>query len=213
PKKADEAFQEAIELMARLVADHPEEPAFRQHLARAQLNRGTVLQDACRYDDAESAYAAAIRLQKALVEADPVTPDYRYELGVSYNTLGVLFIALRPARAAVEARRAVALFERLTLDFPSVPVYHEELALTQNNLAAMLARDLDWEGAERAWRRAYELFEKLAAEHPEVTDYKGEQGMALGNLGWLLLHRQPVRDRGAGLLGAGRDGPLRAPRP
>jgi hypothetical protein len=96
----------------------------------------------------------------------------------------------KPAEAEAEFQQAIGLFTRLTLDYPSVPAYREELARAQNNLAIAYARQRQWAAAEAAWQQALAVFEKLAAEHPGVPDYEGNRGLALGNLGWLL--RRPA---------------------
>jgi serine/threonine-protein kinase len=218
PTKARTALAESVELLSRLADKYPQNATYRQHLARAYLNLGPVLQFMGQLDRAEPPYREAIRLQTELVKKDPLAPDYRYELGATYNNLGFLLLDMRPNRVAAmilpapsyenlgplllnafryaEAEaafhQALAHFEVLSRDFPSVPVYRKEVANTENNLAIVLAHDRNWTDAEKAWSRARELFAKLAAEYHEVPDYRGLQGLALGNLGWLALRQKDL---------------------
>jgi eukaryotic-like serine/threonine-protein kinase len=223
PQGAEASFGAAIVLFRQLAADYPRNPEYRQHLARASLNLGPVLQGLGRPQEAEKVLQQAIALQTELADKDPTTPDYRYELGASYNNLGFLFestrgqpqeAGYRPTLARAEAayRQALDRYKRLADDFPNVPVYRKELALTQNNLAIVLARDHKWSAAEEAWSRALALFEKLAAEHPDVPDYEGYRALALENLGWLLLQPkdQPEMTAAAASLAASspQSGPL-----
>jgi hypothetical protein len=76
--------------------------------------------------------------------------------------------------AEAEYRRALDLQQKLTADFPAVPEYRHDLALSQGNLGSLLRASGKLAEAEAAHRRALDQYEKLAAEFPAVPRYRAE---------------------------------------
>src|SRR5262245_44802128 len=68
--EAAAALGEALELLRKLVADHPEKPAYRQELAAALLQSGQLARAAGRLDEAEKACRQALEL---LTHASPAS--------------------------------------------------------------------------------------------------------------------------------------------
>src|SRR5207247_1938765 len=101
-------------IFARLVADFPSVPAYRQKLAMSYNNLGNLLKDLGQRPAAEQAYRRALDLFEQLVADFPAVPAYRRELSVSHNGLGNLLAALGQRPAAEQAyRRALDLLEQL----------------------------------------------------------------------------------------------------
>jgi tetratricopeptide (TPR) repeat protein len=89
--------------------------------------------------------------------------------------------------AEQQYRQALALHEQLAADFPAVPQYRHDLAMSYHNLGLVL-RDLGKRPeAEQRYRRALALQEKLAADFPAVPLYRQERAISCGNLGILLF--------------------------
>jgi tetratricopeptide (TPR) repeat protein len=114
-------------------------------------------------------------------------PQYRQELAGSHNNLGNLLAGLGKRLAAEEQyHQALALYETLAADFPTVPEFRQDLANCHNNLGILLADLGNRPEAEEQYRRALALKEKLAAEFPAVPEYQIDLGGAYDNFGNLI---------------------------
>jgi serine/threonine-protein kinase len=89
PAKAEDAFQNALDLLEGLARRFPNRPDYRQRLAITQLNQGILLE---RTDPlmAERSYRKAIDLQDHLVEQFPAIPEYHRDLGRTLFSLAFL---------------------------------------------------------------------------------------------------------------------------
>jgi tetratricopeptide (TPR) repeat protein len=93
-----------------------------------------------------------------------------------------------------EAKRkyeqAIALWEKLVAEFPTVPDYRRdwvsELARSHNNLGALLRDTGKRDEAEEQYRSSLAIREKLVAEFPTVPDYRSDLASSHNNL------RQPA---------------------
>jgi serine/threonine protein kinase len=197
--EAQAAFEHAISIGRELVDNHPTNLPLQQELARAYLNLGPVLRRKGQLQEAETAYNRAIWFLQNLVNASRDNPEYRRELAVGYTLLGTLLGKLPTPRwpqAKQAHRQAIALLEKLTRDFPSIPLYKQELANTYNSLARKLTAPEEAAEKEKAYRDAQLLLEELVAESPGTPEYHGDLGLVLENIGrWRLNqgNRQAAR--------------------
>jgi tetratricopeptide (TPR) repeat protein len=137
--------------------------------------------------EAVSGYREAIRLSERLATDFPAVPEYRQDLAMSHNNLGLLLADLgKRTEAEAAYRQALALREKLAADFPAVPEYRQGLAHIHNNLANLLNRPGKLPEAEAAYRQALSLQEHLAADFPAVPAYRQDLAMSHNNLGFLL---------------------------
>jgi len=106
---------------------------------------------------------------------------------MSYSNLGIVLAALgQPEKAEAAICRAIDLRQRLVADFPAVPTYRHELAMTHNNMGIVL-NSLGKRGeSEAAYRQALEILAKLAADFSTVPEYRKELARSHLNLGALL---------------------------
>jgi tetratricopeptide (TPR) repeat protein len=70
---------------------------------------------------------------------------------------------------------------------PTEPEYRQELALSNNNLGALLASLGERVKAEAVYRAALDLYERLAADFPAEPDYRSHLARSHNNLGVLLM--------------------------
>ncbi len=106
---------------------------------------------------------------------------------MSHNNLGVLLKGLGQGAAAEEQyRKALAIQEKLAADFPAVPDYRQDLALSHNNLGDLLAGLGQRAAAEEQYRKGLAIREKLAADFPAVPAYRQDLARSHNNLGLLL---------------------------
>jgi serine/threonine protein kinase/Flp pilus assembly protein TadD len=185
--EAAAAFRQARDGYAKLAADFPAVPQYRQELALSHDNLAVQLAGLGKEAEAEQQYLKALALQEKLAADFPAVPQYRKELAASHNNLGILLrdLGKRP-EAERQYRKALHLREKLVKDFPAVPPYRRDLAASHNNLGILL-RDLGKEAqAEPQYRQALALQEKLAADFPAVPLYRQELAGSHHNLGFLL---------------------------
>jgi tetratricopeptide (TPR) repeat protein len=95
-------------------------------------------------------------------------------------------VIVDPAEAAHAFRRATDLCSKLAADFPFVPEYQGNLAMSQGNLGSALKKTGHHAEAEQAYRRTIALLEKLMAESPSLTRYRNDLALGYANLGNLL---------------------------
>jgi tetratricopeptide (TPR) repeat protein len=129
----------------------------------------------------------------------------RHETALAYMKAGEIHHILGKRERSVEARRAaIALLERLSVEFPRVPEYREDLAQCHGELGqALLQRPGYLEGIAECLKEV-EIRERLAADFPAVPDYRrklalahAEAGNGYGLLEMVLeaesQHRQALR--------------------
>jgi serine/threonine-protein kinase len=185
--EAEAAYVRARELYARLGADFPAVPQYRQDLARSYETLGNLLKDTGRPKEAEASYRDALDIQKQLVQDFPGVPQYRQDLAMSHNSLGILLYDTgRPKEAEASYRDALDIQKQLVQDFPGVPQYRHLLARSHNNLGILLRDTGHNKEAEEAYHHALELYKALAAEYPAVPGYRQDLATTHNNLGNLL---------------------------
>ena len=189
PERARAAYDTALAVQEELIGSVPEMHEYRYHLARTLYNRGITLStDPATAGDAERDYRAAIGHLEALIREDdhPEAPlaDYRQELARSYNNLGNVLVDVGRVNEALGFfERAIGLMNDLSRTADN-RAYKQELAMYNNNLAAVLWEGEDAEGAEVRSRRALELFEELAAP---LVALDRERANSYGTLGAILM--------------------------
>jgi tetratricopeptide (TPR) repeat protein len=210
PAGAKEKLEQAVAVLGELPASAPT----RQHLARAQLNLGTVLHDLQQFEPALAHFGEARTILMDLARRDPEVADYRHELALVHNNRGNLLGNRQKARQA--RRRPAGLLDRLSAtwtdyrgwrealdeheearshfrvlvrDFPRVPKYRAELANTHNSLGRVYLELNDLSGTEREWGEAQRLLDELTAGPHAQSAYRLELGQLLGNLGLVAFRR------------------------
>jgi tetratricopeptide (TPR) repeat protein/tRNA A-37 threonylcarbamoyl transferase component Bud32 len=187
PEEADAAYEQATTLLQGLVDEHPSVAVYRYELGRTQINIGSLRKATKRLDDAESAYRQAIELLGALHRESPMTRRYRYALAVSHLNLSNLMLwdADRERETEEAYHEAIGLLEKLVADFPSAPLYRNELGNSYNSRGGALWSAGRGTDADKAWRQAIAVLEPLVKEFPNVPHYRSRLGQTMGNLGWL----------------------------
>ncbi|MGI8978125.1 MAG: protein kinase domain-containing protein [Pirellulaceae bacterium] len=197
PKEAAKAHADALALQKHLAADFPGNPKFRQDLARSHSNLGNLLKVTYRFKEAESAYAEALAIEKQLAADFPGQPEFRRELAAGYDNLGALLqLTLRKDRLQ-EAEKAhveaLAVFKQLAADFPTRPEFRQDLALSYNNLAALLGKTGRLKEAEKAYLDAVAIYKQLVADFPNQPDLRSSLAGSLGNLAMLCNERRDFK--------------------
>ena len=180
---AEANFIKAQKLQDELQAESANNAGFRWQRARTWNNLAILYFKANFLDLAEPAFAKARAGFEALSADFPKVPDYRRELGMTLNNIGLLLQA-RPSEQTNPAdvfRKALEDQRRLVADFPEVPDHRLKLAYTLLHLGNVLLKDSP-EEAEKSFREAISLQEKLVADFSQVPEYQAA-------LGWTLAER------------------------
>ncbi|MCS7167535.1 MAG: tetratricopeptide repeat protein [Gemmatales bacterium] len=185
---SEQAYRQAAVLFGALVAEHPQEPLYRQLLASTHNNLGVLLRHAGRIREAETCCQQALSLRTQLVAEYPQVPQYRHELASTHHNLATLWQqAGRFEEAAASYQQSVALSKKLVAEHPLVPEYRQQLAQAHSNLGVLLRELGRVEEAETSYRQALALYQELVAERPGIPEYR--EGLAtthnnLANLLW-----------------------------
>jgi eukaryotic-like serine/threonine-protein kinase len=197
PDAAEQAYDRAVAILAKLAEERPDRPEFRRDLAAAHANRGLALQTAGRAPEAERTFREADEILRALIAEHPKERRYRWDLAEGRSRRG---IQAKDSGRMTEARAyfssAVILFAELLQDFAGVPEYQMDLARSRVNLAAVLQALGQTREAEAEYDRALPPLRQLVNEHGDFREYRQELARALFNLATLLHldHRFDVAD-------------------
>jgi len=179
---AIESHQQAVRVLAELVAERPDSVDKQSQLAAARNNLALALGHAHRGEDARQEFAQAIVLQERLVEDEPLSIQRATELALSHNNLGSQLRSDGDERqAAAEFREAIRLGERATARQPGDLGSARNLAAACNNLAALEASKSPAE-AIKLYQRAAELQRQLVTRDNGELKYQRELATTLNNL-------------------------------
>ena len=159
----------------------------RVRVARAALRVGLIEGRLGRRQEGAAAFESARDGYARLAAEFPAVPDYRRDLAVSHNNLGILLAEHGQSAGAEEQyRKGLAIDEKLAAEFPAVREYRQHLAGSHNSLGILLAEHGQSAGAEEQYRKGLAIDEKLAAEFPAVTAYQVNLGGSYCNFGILI---------------------------
>jgi tetratricopeptide (TPR) repeat protein len=132
-------------------------------------------------------YQKALALLQELATAFPAVPQYRNQVAINHNSLGVLLTDLgKWPEAEQQYQKSLTLLQELADDFPSEPEYRHGLANSHVNLGNLWTRLGKRPEAERQLRQALALFEKLAADFSAVPAFRQDLASGHDSLGILL---------------------------
>ena len=139
-------------------------------------NLGNLYSATQRIDEAEAAYAEALKIRRKLAEANPGA--YLPDLATTLNNLAVLYRATQRMGEA-ETAHAEALKIRRKLAEANPVAYLPDVAMTLNNLAILYSATQRMGEAETAFAEALKIRRKLAEANPEA--YLPDVAMTLNN--------------------------------
>ncbi len=185
--EAAAAWRKALDGYAKLVADSPAVPLFRQNLAASHMNLEILLAGLGNRLEAEEQHRKALAIQAKLVSDFPAVPLYRKNLATGGISLGNLLAGLgKWSEAEEQFRKALAIERKLAAEFPGTPEYRSDLARSLGNLGLLLAGLGKRPEAEEQYRNALAIDQKLADEFPAVPDYRYSLARSHDKLGILL---------------------------
>ncbi len=194
--EAQQQYTKAIRLQSVVVADDAELDVAKRLLAEMFTNRGLLERQSGEPVAARKSLSRAIALLEALVVGKPADRETRRALAMAFNNRS--FVEQEHDWAAAEAscQAAVDLFTQIVEESPTdgSATARSDLALSYNNLAAILghrSKDID---AIAAFRRAVELQEQLARQAPGVVQYRSDLAITWNNLAQALARQDKTSD-------------------
>ncbi|MFO0927121.1 MAG: tetratricopeptide repeat protein [Gemmataceae bacterium] len=95
-------------------------------MAKSHHNRGLLLKDTGRMNEAEQHFDRALSIQTQLAADFLTRPDFRQELAKSHNNRGILLKDTgRPKEADQHFEQALSILTQLATDFPTAPTRQE----------------------------------------------------------------------------------------
>jgi tetratricopeptide (TPR) repeat protein len=175
PRNQLGAFQtisRLIQTWEELVAQFPDEIAFRSDLAALYYLTGDLLATGGQMANSVRYFAKAKPLLLQLTRDVREHSEYRADLAeIHYQLARCLPQAGRPEEAEAESRAGLVLLEQLVAEFPAVPQYRAELGDGLHQYIPYVQRR-DPAEALRLARRLIELGESLVREYPNVDLYR-----------------------------------------
>ena len=192
-KEDEEFYREAIKDQEALVARPTNTAEDRRQFARFLNNLGILLSRSDP-DEAEKTFLEASKIQDELQASSATNASFRWQRARTWNNLANLYARARlPQETADAFAKARAGFESLASDFPKVPDYRRELAMTLNNLAQLLElQPSDKEKPLDLLRAAEADQARLADQFPEVPDHRMRLAITRYHLGDLLRSTDPA---------------------
>jgi tetratricopeptide (TPR) repeat protein/tRNA A-37 threonylcarbamoyl transferase component Bud32 len=178
--EAEAVDRQAVEIREELVRSRPDDVGLRRKLAGIVLNLAGVISGPLhRGGEMEVLQRRGITLLDALAREQPGQPDLRLSQADAHNDLGVtLRLTDRPGEAESEIKQAVAIYARLTEDFPQVALYRSRRALVYRHLSRLYNLLGRLDDAEAAFRETIVQSEALATQFPDQPSHREELGHA-----------------------------------
>jgi tetratricopeptide (TPR) repeat protein len=111
----------------------------------------------------------------------------RHSVADAQRRIGIIRARLgRHEEAEAAYRQAQELYARLTGDFPAVPKYRKELALSHYHLGVLLSDIGRPQEAEAPYRDAFAIQKALASDFPAGAEYRQDLAQSHNRLGILL---------------------------
>ena len=167
-KDAMAAYGDAVSVLERLAAEHPESAADRDKLASAINSRGSIHRGLAQPTAAEADFRQALALREKLVAEYPQNANYQSALVATWNNLGgaqSMLGRLDEAKASYET--AIALAKQVVAAHPENDRYASLQARTFNELGILERKAGRLPSAENAYRRAIEIREQLVRKYPQ----------------------------------------------
>jgi serine/threonine protein kinase len=177
-QQSEDSRQKAVDLLERLVADHPAVPGYRHLLARCYREAPPLRPRGGPGSEPDNLYQATRILEK-LVEEHPDVADYRYDLSETYAMLadrgsswGTVPIF---AAETTQSREQADFAAKMGLSPSAGPEHH-----APGRSPAML-------------EKALAISEQLVAEHPNIPEYAVSSVNIRLRLNYDLRESDPAR--------------------
>ncbi len=178
------AYAAAADISRGLVAEYPDQPVYRQHLAKSVSSLAMqyrVIGDA---KGSRRTFEESVVLLRTIIERDPKNALYRADLGRTLNNLARLLMEDGDPKAAGAALdEALAVTERLAAEFPDDLNHGRELGWVLETRSMCQIAAGDYPAARVTLDRTAKLFADLARRDPKEPLFPRAQARAWNDLG------------------------------
>lgn len=178
---AANALREAISLIESI--DSADLPRGRVTEAKTHVyhNLATIVSFSPQFRDAEALYRKAIDEESGIQEMAPSL--LKSKSGAWSDFALYLDFAGKASEAESARQKALVMRQKLVDDFPKVPGYRRELAISHENLGWAATKRHDHDGAIASMQAAVEILLGLVGEFPNRTDFKNQLADTYNDLG------------------------------
>jgi tetratricopeptide (TPR) repeat protein len=169
--EAQPHYDAALAILTRLVAESPNEPRYRQMLAKTHERYGMLV----RYNDAalgQKHFEEAIEIQRALVKDFPETEEYKIGLASSSFYLANLIRKSQPEVALDRLNEAAEIQRKAVAAHPKNSEYRAALAESLANQGLVLFSQRDTENGRKRFDEALEILKQVVGQFPSVVKYR-----------------------------------------
>jgi eukaryotic-like serine/threonine-protein kinase len=188
--EAEAVARQAADQLKQLVAEFPDQAAYRSELAQCHATRARALRNALNAPESEQAYRSAITSFEQLVTRRPDPNEDQFALAQNYYELSTLLMPTpsRADEANLAFIKARDLLQKLARDDPKNTDYRNYLAAVYSGRGELFtyAKPARLKDAEESLRTAVELLDPLAEAFQVLPDLRHGQGAAYARLGWVL---------------------------
>jgi tetratricopeptide (TPR) repeat protein len=155
-------FQQAQNILSKLVQQYPNESQYKSMLASTQMHLGQVYLGKGWNEKAEIVLKEAQSIYGKLVQGRPdVLPEEWESLGRSHVFLGTVYLQAKPIeKAEEEQQQALRIFEKLAQEHPDVLEYAYDVGRCHMELGRTADRAGQPEVALEEYAKAIEIMEQ-----------------------------------------------------
>jgi len=186
-----ENLQQAIQILERMIAEHPAVADYRHLLACCYRDLPVAGPESSRKPAFDSA-DKAIEILRKLVADFPDVPEYRFDLSKTYAKLDLRDRPASPDHyAAMEERlrQSLAISEKLAAENPNVPEYAAAHVQSLYALTEVLRRAHRPDEVESTLRKALAAQSSLAEQFPRANSYVVWKAILQDSLAKMLAER------------------------
>jgi tetratricopeptide (TPR) repeat protein/serine/threonine protein kinase len=165
-------YQQAIALHEKLAAAHPQEPGFRDGLARSRYNLATLLQEIGQKKEAAKAFREAIAIWEKLANAFPANTEYPQHVTYCFGQLTALLTSDGQREEAIKCcEEQIAFCQELDDQALAKAEVRERLQQAYHSLGLAQRSFGRHEQAVESFSKAAAVVEKLVRDFPNEARY------------------------------------------
>jgi tetratricopeptide (TPR) repeat protein len=188
-------FEQAIDLLGKLNAQHPAIPLNRFTQADLQVNYGLTYLLYGQIVEGKKILESGIYLMEKLADDYPQSPNFRFRVAESLARVSLVTEGVNePKESARYFAASQVVLGKLAEAYPACPKYRRHHAAGYVMLGKKRYQAKADDEAEKALREAVRLWPKVVADFPAIADFRDQMGSAFGTLGQLLFKREKIQE-------------------
>ncbi|MBN2474358.1 MAG: serine/threonine protein kinase [Pirellulales bacterium] len=171
-----------------------DEAGLRDRVALTELKAGRINELLGDTEAALAAYQRAGNILGGLAEKVPENDQYRADLAICHNNMGLLRGRLHqaiPAKTALQT--AISIQEKLVEKHPENAEFQSDLAQSYGNLGQLLAEADQAAEADRMYAKSAGILQAVAQRHPHEPKYLSDLAVTYNNLSLLHGKNNPAK--------------------